>query len=216
MIGGNVNIESLQDTATYDSKQKNMGFTADIDLKGGAGSSLSLNGGKTDIDADYKAVGAQSGIFANEADLVTEGKGNFIGGVFTTSADAQANGKSNIVFKQGVTSEDIKNSTTYDGDAIQVGVSLGMTENKPQANSNGLGYGTDGDSDSSVTKAGITGITGNRDITTDNHEEYAGVLDNVFNATRVNKELGAQSQITKEFGKKRLEEPEYYCILLQY
>jgi filamentous hemagglutinin len=40
-IGGDVNIESLQDTATYDSKQKNMGFSADIDIAGGgAGSSL--------------------------------------------------------------------------------------------------------------------------------------------------------------------------------
>jgi len=36
-IGGDVNIESLQDTATYDSKQKNMGFNADINLYKGAG-----------------------------------------------------------------------------------------------------------------------------------------------------------------------------------
>lgn len=71
-IGGNVNIESLQDSATYDSNQKNMGFTADINLAGGAGSSLSVNGGKTDINADYKAVEEQSGIFTGDGgfDLV--------------------------------------------------------------------------------------------------------------------------------------------------
>ena len=62
-----------------------------------------------------------------------------------------------------------------------------MTENKPQANSNGLGYGTDGDSDSSITKGGITGIAGNSGITTDNKAEYAGALENVFDETRVNR-----------------------------
>ena len=66
---------------------------------------------------------------------------------------------------------------------------------------NGLGYGTDSDSDSSTTRAGITGIAGNSGITTDNQAEYAGKLDNVFDAERVNEELGAQTQITKEFGK---------------
>ena len=55
-ILGDVNIESLQDTATYDSNQKNIGFTADIALEG-AGSSLSVNGGKTNIYAESKSVG---------------------------------------------------------------------------------------------------------------------------------------------------------------
>ena len=201
IVKGDVNIESLQDTATYDSKQKNMGFNADLDLKG-AGSSLSVNGSRTDVNADYKAVGAQSGIFANEADLVTEGKGNFIGGVFTNSADAQANGKSNIVFKQGVTSQDINNTTSYDGDAFSAGVSIGDITDKPQANMNGLGYGTDSDSDSSITKGGVSGYNDPEGIlTTENREALGGKLDDVFDANRVNKELGAQTQITQEFGK---------------
>ncbi|MEC5211365.1 hypothetical protein RCH20_002449 [Psychrobacter sp. PL15] len=80
IIRGNVNTESLQDTATYDSNQKNMGFNLDVDLKG-AGSSLSLNGAKTNINADSKMVGQQTGLFANEADLVVEDKGNFKGAV---------------------------------------------------------------------------------------------------------------------------------------
>ncbi|MCG3861041.1 hemagglutinin repeat-containing protein [Psychrobacter sp. Ps5] len=200
-IGGDVNIESLQDTYTYNSDQKNAGFTLDVALKG-AGSSLSLNAGRTDVNADYKAVGAQSGIFANEADLITEGKGNFIGGVFTTSADAQANGKSNIVFKQGVTSQDINNTTSYDGDAFSAGVSIGNITNKPQASMNGLGYGTDSDSDSSITKGGVSGYNDPEGIlTTENRETLGGKLENVFDASRVTEELGAQTQITKEFGK---------------
>ncbi|MDE4456043.1 two-partner secretion domain-containing protein [Psychrobacter sp. DAB_AL62B] len=201
-VGGNVNIESLQDTATYDSNQKNMGFTADVALEG-AGSSLSLNGGKTDINADYKAVGEQSGIFTGDGgfDLTTEGKTTLIGGAITTTDAALAAGRNNYISKGGITTQDIENTTNYEGDAISVGVSLGNTTGKPQATMNGLGYGTDSDSNSSITKAGITGIAGNSDITTGDRAEYAGALVNAFDAIRVNEELGAQTQITKEFGK---------------
>ena len=201
-IGGDVNIESLQDTATYDSKQKNMGFSADLDLAKGTGSSLSVNGGKTNLNSDYKAVGEQSGIFANQADIVAEGKGTFKGGVFVTSKAAQDNGNSNIVFKQGMTSTDLKNTTSYEGDAISIGLSVGKTTGKPQATMNGLGYGTDGDSDSSITKGGVSGYNDPEGIlTTENRETLGGKLESVFDASRVNEELGAQTIITKEFGK---------------
>ena len=56
VIGGDMTIESLQDTATYDSDQKNMGFSADLDLAKGTGSSLSVNGGKTNVNADYQTA----------------------------------------------------------------------------------------------------------------------------------------------------------------
>ena len=180
-----------------------MGFNADIDIAGGgAGSSLSVNGGKTDLNADYQAVGEQSGIFANEADLVAEGKGTFKGGVFVTSKAAQDNGKSNIVFQQGIEAEDIQNTSSYDGDAISVGLSVGKTIGKPQATMNGLGYGTEGDSDSSITKGGVSGYNDPQGIfTTENREALAGKLENNFDAGQVNEELGAQTQITQEFGK---------------
>ena len=203
-IGGDVNIESLQDTYTYDSKQKNAGFTLDVALKG-AGSSLSLNAGRTDVNADYKAVGEQSGIFTGDGgfDLEVGGKTTLIGGAITTTDAAVAAGLNKYVSKGGIVTQDIENSSSYEGDAIQVGVSLGMTDNKPQGNTNGLGYGTDGDSDSSITKAGITGIAGNSGITTDNRAEYAGALENVFDANRVNEELGAQVEITQAFDQER-------------
>ena len=201
-VGGDMTIESLQDTATYDSKQKNMGFSADLDLAKGTGSSLSVNGGKTNLTADSKIVNEQSGIFANEADLITQGKGTFTGGVFVTSKEAQDNGNSNIVFKQGVTATDLKNTTSYEGDAIQAGISIGSTNNKPQASMNGIGYGTDSDSDSSITKGGVSGYNDKEGLfTTDNREALAGQLDDVFDAEKVNEELGAQTQITKDFGK---------------
>ncbi|MGP9600887.1 MULTISPECIES: hemagglutinin repeat-containing protein, partial [unclassified Psychrobacter] len=203
VIGGDMTIESLQDTATYDSDQKNMGFSADLDLAKGAGSSLSVNGGKTNVNADYQAVGEQSGVFTGDGgiDLTTEGTTNLIGGAITTTDKALQNGLNNYVSKGGITTQDIENTTSYEGDAISAGVSIGNTTGKPQATMNGIGYGTDSDSDSSVTRAGITGVAGNSDITTDNRAEYAGALENVFDANRVNEELGAQTQITQDFGK---------------
>ena len=150
-------------------------------------------------------MGQQSGIFTGDGgfDLEVGGKTTLIGGAITTTDAAVAAGLNNYVSKGGITTRDIENTSSYKGDAIQVGVSLGMTENKPQANSNGLGYGTDGDSDSSTTRAGITGIAGNSGITTDNREEYAGALENGFDATRVNEELGAQVEITQAFDQER-------------
>ena len=206
VIGGDVNIESLQDTATYDSNQKNIGFSADIDIAGGgAGSSLSVNGGKTDLNADYQAVGEQSGIFTGDGglDLTAGGKTTLIGGAITTTAAARDAGRNNYESLGGIETQDIKNTTSYDGNAIQVGVSIGSTDNKPQASMNGLGYGKDSDSDNSVTRAGITGIAGSQDITTDNRAEYAGILENSFDAGRVNEELGAQVEITQAFDQER-------------
>lgn len=124
--------------------------------------------------------------------------------MFTTSADAQANGKSDIVFKQGVTSQDINNTTSYEGDAISVGLSAGKIKDKPQATMSGLGYGTDSDSDSSITKGGVSGYNDPEGIlTTENREALAGKLENVFDASRVTEELGAQTQITQAFDQER-------------
>ena len=204
-IGGNTTIESLQDTATYDSDQKNMGFSADLDLAKGAGSSLSVNGGKTNVNADYQAVGEQSGIFTGDGsiELTTEGTTNLIGGAITTTDKALQDGLNNYVSKGGITTQDIENTTSYEGDAISAGVSIGNTTGKPQATMNGIGYGTDSDSDSSITRAGITGVAGNSSITTDNRAEYAGILENNFDAGQVNEELGAQVEITQAFDQER-------------
>ena len=150
-------------------------------------------------------MGQQSGIFTGDGgfDLEVGGQTTLIGGAITTTDAAVAAGRNNYTSLGGIVTQDIENTTSYDGDAIQIGVSLGMTDNKPQGNTNGLGYGTDGDSDSSTTRAGITGIAGNSGITTDNQAEYAGALDNAFDATRVNEELGAQTQITQAFDQER-------------
>jgi filamentous hemagglutinin len=76
------NRVNIGDITTYESKQRNLGATVDADLFGGAGSSVSLNGGKPDISSDYAAVGEQAIIATQSSDLVLGGKGEFIGRIF--------------------------------------------------------------------------------------------------------------------------------------
>lgn len=67
-----------------------MGFNADIDIAGGGtGSSLSVNGGKTNLNADYQAVGVQSGIFTGDGgfDITAGGKTTLIGGAISEATE---------------------------------------------------------------------------------------------------------------------------------
>ncbi|MEZ7502348.1 hypothetical protein QO189_07675 [Psychrobacter sp. Arc29] len=87
-----------------------MGFNADIDIVGGgARSSLSVNGGKTDLNADYQAVGEKSGIFTgyDGFDLTAGGKTIFIGGAITKTDSALQTGLNNYVSKGSIEMQDI-------------------------------------------------------------------------------------------------------------
>lgn len=65
---------------------------------------------------------------------------------------------------------------------------------------NGLGYGTDSDSDSSITKGGVSGYNDPQgNLTTENREALGGKLDNNFNANAVLKDLNVQVEITQAF-----------------
>ena len=187
---------SRQDTATYEGKQQNIGFNADLDLKG-TNSSVTVNGGKTDINSDYAAVGEQAIIATQTSDLVVGGKGNFIGSALTTATPED----NKTVFKQGIKTQDIINHSRYEGDSIQAGISIGSTNGKPQGGMNGMGYGTDGDDQTSTTFAGVTGMAGKSEATTGTRDILNEPLVNSFDEQKVTEELNAQTQITKEFGK---------------
>ena len=195
-VGGDLKVISRKDTATYEGKQRNLGATVDADLLG-AGSSVSLNGGKTDISSDYAAVGEQAIIATQSSDLVVGGKGEFIGGALTTASPED----NKTVFKQGIETQDIINHSRYEGDSIQAGISIGSTNGKPQGGMNGMGYGTDGDDQTSTTFAGVTGMAGKSEATTGTRDILNEPLVNSFDEQKVTEELNAQTQITKEFGK---------------
>ena len=214
-VGGNLNIESMQNKETYTGKQRSAGFSADIDMVGGNSTNLSVNGGKTNVNSDYVGVNQQSGIFTGDGgfNINVEGKTTLTGGAITTTDKAKQQGLNQFTSKGGIETVDLENHARYEGNAIQAGFSLNgskATQDPQKVDPNlktswngkttGIGYGKAGDNQTSVTKVGITGIAGHTDITTDNQADYAGVIKNTFDNNKIMQELGSQTQITQAFG----------------
>ncbi|MEQ1527436.1 MAG: hemagglutinin repeat-containing protein [Gallionella sp.] len=63
-VGGNLNLESLQDTSTYTSKQENAGINMSIPVFGAGQSSGGISYDKTQSKGNYTSVNQQSGIYS--------------------------------------------------------------------------------------------------------------------------------------------------------
>lgn len=69
-VGGNLNTESLQDSASFDAKQSNSGFSLSLCISpfcyGTSTSTGSVSAGKSKIGIDFQSVADQSGIKAGD------------------------------------------------------------------------------------------------------------------------------------------------------
>ncbi|WP_100152692.1 hemagglutinin repeat-containing protein [Snodgrassella alvi] len=165
-----LNIESLQDTAKYNSKQQNISGQVTV----GYGASASASFSKSKIKADYAAVTEQSGIIAGDNGYQLNIKGNtdLKGAIITSTAAAEAAGK-NQVITGSLTSSDIHNHSDYSGSSIGIGASGSVSgstlgQKQPTGNdkinlanqgetgaSKSLGFGHDSGHSSSTTHSGI-------------------------------------------------------------
>lgn len=191
-VGGNLNIESLQDTSKYDSKQNNIGGS--VTIGGGGGGSLSYN--KSNITSDYASVTEQSGIKAGDDGFQVKVGGNtdLKGAVIASTEKAVQDGKNTLV-TASLTASDIQNEADYKASAIGVTVGKGTSGGVP--NLSGAGKGSDKGNSASTTRAGVSGIAGNKDVRTGDPE--TGIA-KIFDADKVQKEINAQVKITQEFG----------------
>ncbi|SPX85204.1 hemagglutinin repeat-containing protein [Moraxella ovis] len=205
-VGGDLIVKSRQDTHQYTHNQKQAGFSADVGFNGKP-QSISINGGKTDIDASYKQVTHQSGITAKESTLIVQGQGSFTGGYLITDA-----GKNQTQFAQGIQTQGIQNQLSYEGDAISVGIGIGADTSNPNGKAKpalqGLGYGKITPTHkTSTTHSAITDQAGLSHINTENfnqpevQNQLNQIITNEFNKEQALKELGAQTVITTEFGR---------------
>ncbi|WAC71209.1 hemagglutinin repeat-containing protein [Roseateles sp. SL47] len=126
-VGGDLKVESLQDTATFDSKSTTVSGSATFTGPALTGASASYSQSK--VSADYAAVGAQAGIRAGDGGFNVEVAGNtdLKGGAITSSQAAIDAGKN--AFSTGtLTSTDIQNRSQYSATAVTVsaGTSGGM------------------------------------------------------------------------------------------
>ena len=90
-IDGAILAKSRPDTATYTGKQTNAGVSADIGFDG-VPQSVSVNAGRSKVNADYAAVKEQTGIAMNSSDVVVGKASRFDGAYFTTATPEDCSG----------------------------------------------------------------------------------------------------------------------------
>jgi filamentous hemagglutinin len=194
-VGGNLNIESLQDLSTYDSKQQSMGGSLSVGY-GRMSGSVSLS--KSTVNSNFASVTEQSGIKAGDDgfDVNVKGATDLKGAVIASTDKAVAEGKNSFA-TGSLTMSDIENKAEYE--AKGVGVTLGMSANAAKTTPQGTsaGFGHDSGNAASTTKSGVSGIAGNQDVRTDDAETG---IQKIFDADKVQKEVDAQMLITQKFG----------------
>jgi filamentous hemagglutinin len=225
---GNLNIESLQDTSTYKSKQSSAGISVSVPIGAGSyGGSISASNSKT--KSDYASVNEQSGIMAGDGGFQVSVNGNTdLKGAVIASTEKAIQNNTNSLTTQTLTVSNIKNKAEYKADAMSVSVGGGTQSGKPTLS--GAGVGSDSGDASSTTVSGIGGgtisitdngkqqaLTGqdatttvallNRDVKVNENGEVvnrsgnstANTIAPIFDAEKAQKEIAAQVKITLAF-----------------
>ena len=195
-VGGNLSIESVQDTSRYDSKEQSLGGSISIGY-GKIGGSLSASQSK--VSSDYASVARQSGIKAGDGGFQVEVKGttDLKGAVIASTEQAVQDGKNRFA-TAGLTLSDIANKAEYEASASSVnfGSSLSFA-GKLAPSGTGVGIGTASGSAASTTQSGISAIAGNQAVRTGDAE--TGIA-KIFDADKVKQSIAAQTQITQLLG----------------
>ncbi len=195
-VGGELLIRSLQDTSTYDSRQKNN--SASVMIGQSATGNVQLASSK--IDSDYASVTEQSGIKSGNGGFTVDVAGNtkLHGGVITSTTEAVEQNRNHFASGGALSIAEIDNRAHYTASAQSINIGTGINPSGKLAPAgSSVGLGRDGDSAASTTTAGISGIAGNRSLRTGDKE--AGIA-KIFDAVSVQKNIDAQVQITQTFG----------------
>ncbi|MCC7601104.1 hemagglutinin repeat-containing protein, partial [Janthinobacterium sp. FW305-129] len=124
-IQGNLNLESLQDTAKFDSKNQSVSVSGTY----GAGASVSASFSQSKMHSDYASVQEQSGIRAGAGgfQIAVGGNTDLKGAIISSSAAPGANSLNTGTLTQS----DIKNHSV--ADASSMGLSGGFSFADPDA-----------------------------------------------------------------------------------
>jgi filamentous haemagglutinin family outer membrane protein len=123
----NLNIESLQDTATYKGKQMNGSGSVTV----GYGASVGGRFNKSNIHADHASVNEQAGIYAGDEGYdINVNHTDLKGGLITSTQKAEDEGKNR--FSTGtITHSDIENHSNYSGSSFGVSGSVAANFDTP-------------------------------------------------------------------------------------
>jgi filamentous hemagglutinin len=212
-IGKDLLIESLQDTSTYDSKQKSLGVSVSLCIPPfcyGA-SSGSVSASNSRIESDYASVAEQSGIRAGDQgfDVKVKNDTDLKGGAITSTQQAIDDKLNRFETDGELTLSDIQNKAEYSAKSMSVNIGTSLSFDgalKPGGTS--AGFGKDGDKAESMTLAAISGIAGNQNARTGDAE--TGIA-KIFDADKVQKEINAQAQITQVFSQQAAQAVDNYA-----
>lgn len=137
-MGGNLNIESLQDTSTFKSKDSNVGGSVTV----GVGFSGSASYAKSKVDADFASVREQSGIQAGDGgfDVRVKGYTDLKGATIASSEQAVMDAL-NSLSTGTLTVSDIENRSEYKATGVSLsgGFSMSGGDKKRGGKTNGDG-----------------------------------------------------------------------------
>ena len=108
-VGGNLSIESLQDTKTYVGESSNKGFS--VSTNAGSLSNVSISSSKGKMKSDYASVTDQAGIYAGDGGFVinTAETTSLTGAVIDSTADSNKNKLST----KSLDVKDVENTAEY-------------------------------------------------------------------------------------------------------
>ncbi len=130
-IGGDFNLESLQDTSIYDAKQQSIGGSVTV----GAGFSGSASYSNSKAKGDFASVVEQTGIQAGSGGFQINVKGNtdFKGAAITSTQEAIDN-QLNRLTTGTLTHSDIENHREHEASAVSLSGGFSVAGKASDAN----------------------------------------------------------------------------------
>jgi len=153
-VGGDLNVESVQDTATYKSKHR----SASAGVVAGAGTSGSVSMSASNVEGEFASVTEQSGVQAGGGgfDVQVKGNTNLKGGAIA-SADEAVNANRNRMVTNTLTSSDIENVSMHNAEGFAVHGSVSVSQKKKGAGN------SDASDEKRVSGAVAPGLSINKD-----------------------------------------------------
>ena len=189
-VGGDLHIESLQDSSNFSERSRNVGGSITLGPSPGGG----LQVGGSAINSNYLSVVEQSGIQAADGgfQIEVEGETFLVGGVIASTETAVRGARNQFRSQGGLNSSDLQNHAQYTAEGLQVSAGIGSNVG------GSAGGGLDSDSAHSTTHSGISGLAADASVRTG--DAPSGIAP-IFDAGTVRQEINAQVAITQEFGK---------------
>ncbi|WP_245965577.1 hemagglutinin repeat-containing protein [Pseudorhodoferax soli] len=218
-VGGDLRIESLQDTSEQIARQSSSGLNLSLCIPPICYGTSTVSGSAAAAKANgsYASVVEKSGIKAGDGgfQVQVQGSTDLKGGV-VSSTQAAIDAKLNEFNTASLTSSDIQNHNVYKASSYAVSASLsaGMgkkesakTEEQQRAAASAAkttpggsaGAGRINVSEASTTASGISGIAGDTKVRTGDASS-TGALVKDWNAQALLQDVQAQARITQEFG----------------